>query len=82
MMVSAIKYTYNAIYMMGKKWPIVKQAVCDVNFVRCGRSDCTSSNCDGNLFHCHLCTFSKSRPCEIKEHFKNVHWNNRVDDGG
>lgn len=60
----------------------VKQAACDVNFVRCGQPDCTSSGCDGNLFHCHLCAFSKSRPSEIKEHFKNVHWNNRVDDGG
>lgn len=70
---------------MSENWThpsIVKQGACDINLLRCGRSDCPTSGCNGNLFHCQLCPLSRARPCEIKDHFKNVHWNNRIDYGG
>ena len=53
----------------------------DFTLLRCGRADCGSEICSGGMFHCPLCPrgkFAKDIPSRIKDHFKKVHWENRI----
>ncbi|XP_046844900.1 uncharacterized protein LOC124438744 [Xenia sp. Carnegie-2017] len=54
---------------------------CSPLIVRCGRNDCGAEKCNGEMYHCPLCPpekFSKEIPSRVKEHFKSVHWENRI----
>ena len=54
---------------------------CDFTLLRCGRADCGSEICSGGMYHCPLCPrgkFAKDIPSRIKDHFKKVHWENRI----
>lgn len=54
---------------------------CDFSLLRCGRADCGTENCNGRLYHCPLCPpnkCAKELPSRVKEHFKKVHWENRI----
>ena len=56
-------------------------AICDFSLLRCSRRDCGAENCNGNLYHCPLCPTSKCGkeiPSRVKEHFRKVHWDNRI----
>jgi hypothetical protein len=54
---------------------------CDFSLLRCGRADCGSEICSGGMYHCPLCPrskFAKDIPSRVKDHFKKVHWENRI----
>ena len=54
-------------------------------FDRCGDESC-SSPCNGKLYHCSLCAKADkkplAKPCKLKEHFRKVHWDHKVTEGG
>ena len=54
---------------------------CDFSLLRCGRADCGAEICGGEMYHCPLCPrskFAKDIPSRVKDHFKKVHWENRI----
>jgi hypothetical protein len=54
---------------------------CDFSVLRCSRGDCGADNCNGRLYHCSLCPpnkCAKEHPSRVKDHFKKVHWENRI----
>ena len=54
---------------------------CDFSLVRCGRANCGDESCCGGMYHCPLCPpgkFAKEIPSRVKDHFKKVHWENRI----
>ena len=56
---------------------------CNFSLLRCGRADCGAEGCSGRMYHCLLCPrskFAKEIPSRVKDHFKKVHWENRIDE--
>ena len=70
--------------MAGLHSSIVTRGVFEFSLLQCGRPDCEVINCGGNFYHCPLCPLEKcaKKPSQIRDHFRKVHWENRIDSGG